>query len=52
MISKCHVCGKASPLFRQNEKGVPGIWACDEHNKKPVDPLVKEIVDAVREVKP
>ena len=34
----CHVCGKhprdGHSTFRQNEKGVPGIYACDEHDKR------------------
>ena len=38
MQLKCFKCGKATgALFRQNEKGVPGILACDAHNQVEVD---------------
>ncbi len=51
----CHVCGKSShetALFQQNEKGVPGIWACEAHNTKEIDPVVKEITDLVSKAAP
>jgi hypothetical protein len=48
---KCIYCGRGMAdgvaLFRQNPTGEKGVWACGEHNAKPVDPLVAEIVDAV-----
>ncbi len=33
---KCEICGKSPPndrvtLWRINEKGVKGIWRCEEH---------------------
>jgi hypothetical protein len=31
---KCFKCEKAAPVFtlyRVNAKGVPGIWACEQH---------------------
>jgi hypothetical protein len=34
-------------LYRINEKGVPGIWACMKHLKQtgaPVDPELDELV--------
>lgn len=35
MPSGCAVCGKGPPdgvsVFRMNEKGGPGLWACNEH---------------------
>lgn len=34
-------------LFRQNEKGVKGIWRCAVHNIAPVDPEVADIVIAI-----
>lgn len=34
----CHVCGKhpgmGVSVFRQNAKGQPGVWACEEHDKR------------------
>lgn len=38
---KCIHCGKSPnthgvTLIRQNEKGVPGIWACESCNTIPV----------------
>lgn len=47
---KCGVCDV--PLFRQNPKGETGIWACKEHNGKPIDPLVEEITDIVQKNHP
>lgn len=48
---KCIHCEKGPAdgvaLFRQNPKGETGIWACEEHNKQPLDPLVKDITDAI-----
>lgn len=47
---KCFQCQKdvmETPLFRQNEKGVQGIWACKEHNTQELDPLVEEITDII-----
>ena len=40
---KCKAENKA--LFRQNEKGVKGIWVCEQCSdpKVPIDPEVKEI---------
>ncbi len=50
---KCIHCGRGVfdgvALHRQNPKGEDGIWACDEHNTKPVDPLVAEIVGAIQQ---
>lgn len=41
----CYVCGKFGvTLYRQNEKGQKGVWACDEHNFKKVEPIVEEII--------
>jgi len=31
---KCCLCSRSAPtntLYRVNEKGVPGIWACEIH---------------------
>lgn len=40
----CFKCGKSNgALFRQNEKGVPGIFACEAHNEKPRDPVLEEV---------
>lgn len=46
----CFVCKRTletTPLFRQNEKGKPGVWFCDLHNKTFIHPEVKEIVEIV-----
>jgi hypothetical protein len=45
----CNVCGKGPAdgvsVFRVNEKGVPGIWACEKHiDLKLVNPETKDIV--------
>jgi len=47
---QCYVCGKTlndGPLFRQNAKGVLGIWACGEDNKIPVDKEIEEVTDII-----
>lgn len=50
---KCLFCDRAGPeytLFRINEKGVKGIWACREHLAQTdvaVDPIVREIADII-----
>jgi len=48
---KCVICQKGPEdgvaLYRQNETGVQGIWACAEHRTAPVDPEVQDIVDAI-----
>lgn len=53
---KCIHCGRGIAdgvaLHRQNPTGETGVWACDEHNAKPADPLVREIVDAVQGTAP
>lgn len=49
---KCEVCGRSPgtdssiTLFRQNEKGVPGIWRCEEHSK----PVEQDLAQAVAEI--
>ena len=51
----CEICGKSppkgtGPIYRCNEKGVPGIWGCKAHREqlgwKP-DPELDEIVNAI-----
>jgi hypothetical protein len=48
---KCHVCGKGPQecvtVFRQNEKGGPGSWACEEHATIAPDPTTKAVTDAL-----
>jgi len=52
---KCMVCGKGMSegvsLFRTNEKGVPGIWACRVHMPagKSIDPTVDKIVTIIED---
>ncbi len=47
----CEVCGdgpkQGITLYRQNEKGVPGIWRCIIHTQQPVDPIVGNIVTVI-----
>jgi hypothetical protein len=53
---KCFVCGCTAwsrALYRVNEKGVPGVWACEEHiprGKEP-DPEVHDIIKALEDPK-
>jgi hypothetical protein len=51
----CCICNRGLAegvsLYRVNEKGVPGVWACEVHIvrfpfKKP-DPIVAEIVAVI-----
>lgn len=50
---KCFFCERSvheHTLFRVNEKGVKGIWACREHMAQTdaaVDPIVREIADII-----
>jgi hypothetical protein len=53
---KCYICGKGpapehggGTVYRVNEKGRLGIWACREHNRQPVDPEVQEITDIIEQ---
>ena len=55
----CEVCGRGPlpqhggiSVFRQNEKGVKGIWRCAVHVTAPVDPEVAEIVVALERNEP
>lgn len=46
---KCEICGKSpsdgkTTLLRQNPKGEAGIWRCEQHNRKPVDPVTAQVV--------
>ncbi len=50
---KCVHCGKSPMthnivLIRQNEKGVPGIFACESCNTLPVDNLVEEFTSIIQ----
>lgn len=48
----CFECNRGPldgvPVFRQNAKGQPGIWACSEHNTARVDPEVAKIVGIIQ----
>ena len=52
-MAKCFVCQNGPPdgppVYRVNETGVDGIWACRAHlpPTAAVDPQVQSIVDAV-----
>ena len=49
---KCEICGRGMVegvnLHRQNEKGVNGVWRCDEHNILPIAPEVQLIIDGLK----
>lgn len=50
MLFFCYKCKKelkAGALFRQNEKGIQGIWACAACNTQPIDPLIEEITNII-----
>jgi hypothetical protein len=52
----CHVCGKGPAdgisVYRINEKGVPGICACERHiDPKLVDPETRKIVKILEDRK-
>lgn len=55
---KCAICGDSpmdgATLYRQNEKGPPGIWLCERHAKygKPPNLEVAEIIRAIKEPTP
>ncbi len=48
---KCEICEVSmigtSIFYRQNAKGVTGIWRCWKCNTNPIDPLVEEIVTTI-----
>jgi hypothetical protein len=51
---KCVICKKGPmqgvSLYRINEKGKPGLWACRAHRSQtdaPVDPELDEIVSRI-----
>lgn len=47
---KCFKCGatvQEGPLFRQNEKGVKGVFACRYHTVQLPDPELEQIANIV-----
>ena len=52
---KCFKCEKGNgdgyALFRQNEFGVIGVWACRDHNEKEIDKEVDDIVKTIEDSK-
>jgi len=51
---KCHICGLGPPqdpitLYRQNEKGVIGIWACATHNQRPINADERELIEILED---
>lgn len=48
---KCMVCGmgpqQGVTLLRQNEKGVTGIWACQQHSRAKDDPELQRLIAAI-----
>lgn len=55
---KCMHCGKSPSehgvtLFRQNAKGVTGIWACESCNRLPIDDaLAQDVAELQRGISP
>ena len=51
---RCAVCGKGPmdgvTVYRVNEKGVKGVWACREHRLNPS--TIQEIVDVLESGQP
>lgn len=49
--SVCHVCGLGPAVgvtvYRQNETGIPGVWACRAHSTVPLDPETQDLIDAI-----
>jgi hypothetical protein len=52
-MAKCYVCGAGpedgTTVYRQNEKGQVGIWACGKHRRDTPDPVVEEIVQIIEQ---
>ena len=53
---RCEICNKGPAIdgvtvYRQNEKGVKGIWACKQHAVFKPDPEVKRIVNILEDGK-
>lgn len=56
----CCICGKGPAngvsVFRINEKGVPGIWACEQHIRQtdgaPIDPDMRRLTNIIEGKKP
>lgn len=50
-LPACELCKRTieqvRSLHRQNEKGVKGVWRCNDCNTKPVDLVVTKIMDAL-----
>ena len=51
-MAKCYVCNKSHreiSLFRVNDKGVEGVFACKQHLPKTVkvDKVVKDVIKVV-----
>lgn len=55
-MSACAVCGKGTmegvSLYRTNEVGIPGVWACKQHYAGPPDPDMFTLVKDLEEVLP
>jgi len=43
----CNIDAFVKPLYRNNKKGVPGVWRCKDHLGKKPKTGVKEIVDII-----
>lgn len=52
MKARCYSCGKGMvegvTLIRQNAKGQPAIWACDQHNENQDQDLLITVAELER----
>ena len=54
---ECEICQRRPDkdgiaIHRINEKGIPGIWRCEDHMEgRKVDKAVQDIIDTIREKK-
>lgn len=48
----CEVCKITTQdgaiLHRQNKKGEPGIFRCEVHNTRPIDPIIFETTSLIQ----
>jgi hypothetical protein len=53
-MAQCRVCGKGPmqgvTVYRMNEPGVEGIWACQDHRSPPTDLVLQAFLDDLEAV--
>jgi hypothetical protein len=55
-LSICRDCGRSAErdgiaVHRLNVGELPAVWQCDDCYARPVDPAVRDILDAVEEAR-